>query len=214
MSSHGSTIQAAWPKVVDVVKDRVNSRSVWEAMERSHAIALEDDGTLVVGLDASHAGLSSHLTGADHRRIVEKAVESILSRKVKLRIIEGTTLQDWEATKQREHIVAAQREASFERREKKQADTSSWDMVYEQAARSFAALAFRQFPQSRAQYLSDMLYVLSDAIDRLAPRVLDEANERMLARVIERVAGNAEVPATVVALELDRLQAWQKQQSS
>jgi hypothetical protein len=33
----------------------------------------------------------------------------------------------------------------------------------------------------------------------------------MLARVIEKVASNAEVPGSLVALELERLRAWQRQ---
>jgi hypothetical protein len=59
-----------------------------------------------------------------------------------------------------------------------------------------------------------MLYALSDNMDRLMPEEPDEASERMLARVIDRVAGNAEVPATMVAMELERLRAWQKQNAS
>jgi hypothetical protein len=51
-----------------------------------------------------------------------------------------------------------------------------------------------------------MATIINEAIERLCRDGLDEAAERMVAKVLDRVATNADVPPTVVALELERAQ--------
>ena len=41
----------------------------------------------------------------------------------------------------------------------------------------------------------------------------DETAERQYARVLERVASNADVSATIVAMEVERLRAWRQPQT-
>jgi hypothetical protein len=48
-------------------------------------------------------------------------------------------------------------------------------------------------------------------MNQLYPDQPDEATERLLARVLEKVGANADVPASLVALELERLRSWQRQ---
>jgi len=213
MSSDTASVREAWAQIVAQVKDRVNNRSLWEALEKSTAITLEDN-TLIVGLEPRYAALAAQLGVSDHRRAIEACAVKVVGRPTAFRLIEGHTLEDWSATKLRDRVVAARRDAEAERREQPAIDTATWDGLFEQAARSFSAMTLRQLPQTKARYLSEMLYALSDNMDRLMPEEPDEASERMLARVIDRVAGNAEVPATMVAMELERLRAWQKQNAS
>jgi hypothetical protein len=199
-----------WKKVEDRVKDRVNHRSLWEVMEKVRGIAVEGD-TFIVGLDARYFNEAGHMNVAEHKNAIEQAVATFAGRPLTVRTIEGDTLADWVNTKQRDERVAAMRSATYERRDRDDAASQNWDTLYDYVSRAYSALPMRSLPQSKARYLTDMLYVVSDAMAQLYPETPDEAAERMLARVVEKVASNAEVPGTLVALELERLRAWQKQ---
>jgi hypothetical protein len=193
-----------WAKTVDLVKDRVNNLSLWEAMEKATGITMEGN-TFIIGLASNIFNLAGHLTVSEHRNAIETALSQIMGCPMKARIIEGTTLEDWNDTKRREARVAAMRETTYERREQQEAAAQSWDAVYDYIARSYSATPLRQLPQFKARYLNEMVQVIHDAMDNLYPPHPDETTERLLARVIDRVATCADVPSTVVALELERL---------
>lgn len=211
-SNHASNLSASelWPKVVDRVKDRVNSRSLWETMEKTVGIAIEN-GTLIVGLNSRVFNEAGHMTTSEHRNAIESAASALAGTPLKLRIIEGDSLADWLATQKRDERVAALREATYARRDKQEAASQNWDQLYDYATRTYSQLAMRQLPQMKARYLTDMLYVLAEAMATLYPDNPDDNTERLFARVIDKVAANADVPPALVALELDRLRAWQKQ---
>jgi hypothetical protein len=210
MASENLPASELWAKTVDQVKHRVNNRSLWETLEKTVGITIED-GIFIVGLEARVYNEAGNLTTAEHKNAIEVAASQIAGQPLRIRVIEGETPADWVATKKRDERVAAMRETTYERRDKESAESQSWDALYDYAARSYSSLQMRQLPQSKARYLTDMLYVLSDAMNQLYPEQPDEHTQRLLARVIDKVAGSAEVPATLVALELERLRAWQKQ---
>jgi hypothetical protein len=210
MPSENLSAPEIWAKTVDQVKHRVNNRSLWEALEKAVGITIED-GILIVGMRAGFFSEAGHMTTSEHKNAIERAASELAGQPLRMRIIEGEAFDDWLFTKKRDERVAASREATYERRDREESATQSWDGLYEHAARAYSATQFRQLPQSKARYLTDMLYVLSDALAQLGNDELDEQNQRLMARVIDRVAGNAEVPSTMVAMELERLRAWQKQ---
>jgi hypothetical protein len=199
-----------WKKTEDRVKDRVNHRSLWETMEKAVGIAIEGD-VFIVGLNARNFNEAGHMNVSEHRNAIEQAASTFAGRPLKVRIIEGDTLADWVATKQRDERVAAMRTVTYERQDRNEAAAQNWDTLYDYVARAYSALPNRSLPQSKARYLTDMLYVLSDAMNQLYGDQPDESTERLLARVVEKVASNADVPATLVALEIERLRAWQRQ---
>jgi len=211
MTAPGLSASELWTKTVDRVKDRVNSRSLWETMEKAIGIAVED-GVFIVGLNARIFNEAGHMTASDHRNAIEAAASSLAGLPLKLRVIEGDTLADWVATKKNDARIAAMRVATYDRRDRMQAEAQNWDTLYDYVARTYSSTPMRQLPQAKARYLTDMLYVLSDAMDQLYPEQPDEPTERHLARIIDKVAQNCEIPSTILALELQRLRVWQKQQ--
>jgi hypothetical protein len=199
-----------WIQTVNLVKDRVNHRSLWEAMEQAVGIAIEQD-TFIVGLNPRFFNQAGHLNVSAHKNAIENAVKDLTGRPLKVRIIEGDTIDDWNYTKQRDARIAAMREATYQRKDREEAEAQSWDTLIEYVAREYSNTPLRQLPQSRARFLTRMLYVVSDAMDTLYSENPDEAVERHLARVIDRIANVTDTPATIVALELDRLRAWRQQ---
>ena len=88
--------------------------------------------------------------------------------------------------------------------------SSGWDGVTEQLSRLYAQAPSRALPQGKARYANEALYLLVDAMDALYPEDPDEHAERSLARILDRIANASEIPAAVLAFELERLRAWRK----
>jgi len=199
-----------WKKTEGRVKDRINNRSLWEVLEKAVGLTIEDD-VFIVGLNAHVFNEAGHINVSEHKNAVEQAASALAGRPLKVRVIEGDTMADWITTKQRDERVAKMKAVTYERRDHQEAVAQNWDTLYDYVSRAYSNLPMRSMPQSKSRYLTDMLYVLSDALAQLYSDNPDESTERMFARVVEKVASNAEVPSTLVALELDRLRAWQKQ---
>src|SRR5262249_49738088 len=128
--------------------------------------------------------------------------------------IEGETLEDWIFTKKRDERVAALKSANYAEKDRKEDESQSWDSLLDQIAKSFSATQSRSLPQTKARFLTEMLYLVTDAMETLYPDDRDDFTERQMARVLEKVAGCTDVPAPVVSLEIDRLRAWKKRQLS
>lgn len=195
-----------WAKTVPLVKDRVNHRSLWETLEKTVGITLEGD-TLIIGLNPRFFNQAGHLTTSEHRNAIEAVISQLAGRPLRIRLIEGETLSDWKAVQDRDARVAAMREATYERRDRQEAEAQSWEGVYDYVARTYSSTPLRQLPQGKAHYLMDSLIYLRDAMEQIYPAHPDENTERLLARVIERIAQSADLPSTLVALELERLRA-------
>lgn len=194
-----------WQRAVDMVKDRIMHMSLWKALESSVGLVLEDD-TFIVGLPSRVINQASYLTSAEHRNAIERALSSLIGRNVRLRVVEGECLADWENLKRREQRVRAMQDAAYDRRERRAETAQSWDEVLEGVARAWSACDLRALPQTKARYIRAMVGVMDEAIRRLCPHGIDETAERLIAKVIDRVATNADVSPTVVALELERFQ--------
>ena len=88
--------------------------------------------------------------------------------------------------------------------------TDPWEALADQVTRLYSQVANRALPQNKARYANEALYTLVEAMDTLYPDEADDLAERGLARVLERIAGNSEIPAPMLAFELERLRAWRK----
>jgi len=205
MPTSTPTPDEVWRKAVTLVKDRVMQMSLWQTLEQSHGLVLDSD-TFVVGVPSRIINRASYLTSAEYRNAIEKALTTVVGRTTTLRVIEGDTIADWETLKVREQRVRAMHDAAYDRSQRRSEMAQSWDEVLEGVARAWSASDLRALPQTKARYVRAMVSVINEAIGRLCKDGVDEAAERMIAKVVDRVATNADVPPTVVALELERAQ--------
>lgn len=196
-----------WATCVDRLKDRINNRSFWEAVESTWAITI-DNGILVIGLPPEYISRASLITQVSTLHTVNTVVQEVFRQPLRVQIIEGLTLQDWEAHKEREARMAAARQAVPAAPRPVTSAGGSWEMVYEQMARLFAQMPYRSLPQGKARYADQALNILVEAMDTLYPAEPDEQAERSLARVLERISNVSEIPAAMLAFELERLRAW------
>ncbi|MCS6949908.1 MAG: hypothetical protein RMM06_01550 [Armatimonadota bacterium] len=195
-----------WAQGVDRMKDKIVLPSMWEALDHAVPITIEN-GEFVVGLPPQRFSLSGHLRNPGYRRTIEIILSELAGEELQLRIIEGTTLADWERTKQREAIAAASREQQYVQRRKQEELEQSWDALYERIVRAYSEQPYRQLPQGKAAYLHRALQMVQEAMQELYPQngEADDLTERNLARVIDRIANNVGVPPAMVAYELLRL---------
>jgi hypothetical protein len=204
MPSENLSAQEIWAKTVEQVKLRVSHRSLWETLEKAVGIAIED-GILIVGMNARNFNEAGHMQTSEHRNAIETTASQLFGQPLKIRVIEGETLAEWEAAKVRDAKVAAMKATTYDRRDRESSTAQSWDGVYEHVAKSWSSLHARQLPQIRSRYLKEMATAVADAIDRFQPAETDEHAQRLIARIIDRIAGNIESPSALVAYEIDRI---------
>lgn len=201
-------LQELWARVVDRVKMALIAPSVWRALERTVPVVWEGD-TFVVGFRAGDA-VSGQLAGYETRLAIEKAVRDVTGTEtVTYRLIEGDTLSDWEYVKARDQAAVSGQQQAIARTQKETVSAGTWDEVYERIARLWTAAQFRGQAAGRARFLHSALDVLAEATVRFYPDAVtkpDDAQERGLSRVIERIASYTTSDASVIGVLLfDRL---------
>lgn len=208
-----TSLPMLWANSVELLKDRINNRSFWEALEATHPITIEND-TLIIGLDSANFNRASHIQQSAHFNAIVRAVEERFNQPLKVRLIEGSSVADWEATKEREARLAALKQSpSVTNVPIPSALSDSWETLSERIARIYSGMPNRSLPQGKARYANEALYTLVEAMDTLYEEEGDETTERSLARILERIATASEIPAPVLAFELERLRAWRKSEA-
>jgi hypothetical protein len=191
-------VERLWKATLEKVKVRLVLPGVWRAMEAARPLAIDGD-SFVVGFPASLAHEGGLLRDSKTSNIIERALEEEAGRNLRVRLIEGETLDDWEAYKRRDQEAQALQKAAQERRQREASAEHGWDGITERLTRRYAELPLRQLPQMQALYLEESVSVLAEAARRLLGENAAEADHRSFARVLERVADRAQVPAPIVA---------------
>jgi hypothetical protein len=202
-----------WANCVNLLKDRVNNRSFWEALEATRPVTIEGN-TLVIGLRESEYSRVGYLEQSANMNAIVKAVQERFNAPLQVRIIEGQTLADWEAIKSRDQRIAVMRQQEIAPRHNEPVvQDGTWEGLADALSQLYSISPFRNLPQGKARFANDALYALAEAMDTLYPEDPDETTERNLARALERISGYADIPATVLAFELERLVAWRRSQA-
>jgi hypothetical protein len=185
-----------WMEALPVVKNGVTGVGVWTALNLAKPVALEDN-TLVLGLPHSEMELSGHLKMAATKRLIEQTVGKLVQSTITLRVIDGTEQADWDLEKRRDSEKRRLTEQSMQKLRAELTSKTSWEHVYEQLSRKFAATPNRSLPQNRARFFEEGIAILAEA--RQGQQDWDDLGERNFARCVERLAQYAEVPSTLVA---------------
>ncbi len=206
MSDVSLTPGQIWAQVTNLIKQRVIQPTLWRAMEAAVPIVI-DEGDLVIGFPPGTNHLSGHLGTSENKNAIDRALREVAAEPLKIHVIDGTTLQDWHAAKAQEEEKRRLSESAFARQRQQSQQEKGWEMLMETVQRRFAALQNRQFPQTKAHYLAEVLPLLVDTSIKLQdPRPeVNEINQRQLARIIDRVGTLAELPPTYIAIEYERL---------
>lgn len=194
-------IAEIWSQALPTIKQGVTGVGVWAALNSAKPIAVEE-GQLVLGLAPGETELAGHLKIPLTKKLIEQELSQRIGSDVKLRVIDGTSYADWERIKRRDVEAKRLQEVAHNRVRAELESRTSWDTVYEQLGRKFAATPNKSMPQNRARFYQEGVQLIVET--RKALTVRDELNERNFARVLERLAQYSEIPSAVVAVEVLR----------
>jgi hypothetical protein len=196
-----------WLEAAERVKDRVIAPTLYRALELGVGITLDGD-YFVLGFSSPDLPMAGHIRSAQHLPTVEQCLSEVIGRKVRLRIIEGTTLQAYEEWKRIQSLAEQRRTAMSTRREMERQIEEVWDDVAERITRGYAALPLRQLAQSKGLFIMDAFKMINEAVNRLNyTHEADEIHKRALSRVFERLATVVEVPSAILAYEFFKLRS-------
>ncbi len=177
----------------------VTGRGVWTALNAAQPVLVED-GVLVLGLTPRDSELGGHLRLPSTSQLIERVLSTSLGASVRLRVIDGTTLDDWAIVKRRDAERRRLQEADMAKMRVEMETRTSWDKVYEQLSRRFAAVSNRSLPQNRARFFEEAVEIIVEA--RKGQTTFDDLGERNFARCLERVSQYTEIPSVIVAREV------------
>lgn len=194
-----------WLQAAEKVKDRVINPSLYRAIEMGHGITLDGE-TFILGFTNADMPMASILRGSQNLLLLEQCVGEVMRKKVRVIIIEGTTLADYDAYKKQLEIREHTATLMSSRRDEERAVQIAWEEVGEQITRTHARLNLRQLPQTKAKFVNQGFQIINEAIGRLGyTEESDELQKRSLARVFEKFATVTEVPSAMLAYEFFKL---------
>ncbi len=197
--------QQVWLRAAERVKDKVIAPTLYRALEVGVGLTMEGDH-FVLGFSNADLPMAGHIRSSQNLPIIEQSLGEVLGRRVRLRIVEGTTLQAYEDWKGMQAAAEAKRSVLTDRREMERRVEQTWEEVAEKISRSYARLQLRQLAQTKGNYISQAFEIINEGINQLNySEESDEINKRSLARVFERLATVVEVPSSMLAYEFFKL---------
>lgn len=188
-----------WSESLPSIIQGVTGRGVWAALNAARPIALEE-GTLVLGVPQTENELAGHLRMPNTQRLIEFTASKVHGNPLRVRIIDGITQDDYERAKRRDAERRRLQEAEMTKLRAEMQARTSWDGIYDQLSRRYAAIPNKSLPQNRARFYDEAVGLVADA--RSAQANHDDMNERNFARCLERIAQYSDVPSTVVAQDV------------
>ena len=188
-----------WKEALPIIMKGVSGRGVWAALNAVRPIALEED-QIVIGIPQTDGELAGHLRLQQTKRIMEMAVSQIVGKPFLVRLIDGTTDADYELAKRRDVERRRLQEAEMTKMRAELVAKSSWETVYEQLSRRYAAVTNKSLPQNRARFFEEAVELIAQA--RRDQGNFDDLGERNFARCLERLAQYSEVPSTIVGVQV------------
>ena len=207
------TPEKIWREATDVVlvrSDRFGPLN--QAMQAAIPITLDGE-MLVMTMPGSERHLSGHMQTAANRNSILNALEFVSGQRLDFRIIDATSIEDWERLKEGE---AKARQTAKQARENRsavgtrtggRAGEGPWDELIQRIHRQYQQIPKRQYPQARARYLREALSWIASTDEELRYRddFDEDVHDRSLARSIERLGAVLDLPAMLVALQLENM---------
>lgn len=194
-----------WKIAQEKVKDRVIAPTLYIALEKGVGITVED-GQFILGFSNADAPMAGHLRSVQYLAIIEQAISEVLNQKIRLKTVEGTTLQEYESQK----LLYQSREATAQtvsaQRAHERQISQEWESVTEKITRGYAKLQQRQFAQNRARFIRWGLGIIHEAVIQFNySDDSEDAHKRAFARMFEKFATVLNISSTWLAYEYFRL---------
>src|SRR5450432_4522139 len=154
-------LAAIWKEALPTVREGVTGVGVWAALNASRPVAL-DDGVFVLGVPHNDGELAGHLRIAATKRLIELTVAKVVGSPVTLRVIDGTEQADYDLVKRRDLERRRLHEAVMAKMRTESQARTSWETVYEQLSRRYAAVPSKSLPQNRARFFEEAVEIIAE----------------------------------------------------
>ena len=134
-----------WKDALPFIMNGVTGRGVWAALNAVQAVALEED-QLIVGIPHGDSELAGHLRLPQTKRIMEVAVSQVMGKPFGIRLIDGLRPEDYELAKRKDAERRRLQEAEMTKMRAEMAAKSTWESVYEQLSKRYAAVTNKSLP--------------------------------------------------------------------
>jgi hypothetical protein len=191
-------LNALWKYVTDQVKQRSSLPTLWRSMEGARPLTIEEDD-LILGYQAGLSMQAGVMMDVQNKNLIEQVLESATRKRLRLRLIDGETLADWELYKQQQVEAKRLQEQSRAQFKQQMEAGITWDAVAEQLVRKYSATTNRGLSSVQGRYLDEAVTSLADAYGRLMPETPNEQEERAYSRALDRVSERAMVPSSLIA---------------
>lgn len=191
-------LTALWRYVIDQVKTQTSTPGLWRSMEAATPIALENE-ELVIGYSGENAHQKSLLVQGQNRNMVDQILHAAARRPIRLRIIEGDSLQDWEAAKLSEQEGARLQQESRQQYRAEIEAGATWDAVGENIVRKIGLQPNRSLASVQGRMLTEAVTELAEAYGRLTSDPPSELEERNFSRALERISERVGVSSSMIA---------------
>lgn len=182
-------IREVWRVASEQAKKAALLPAFYRGIERLVPLAWEGD-VFVVGMDpAADGSLHVAVNSSENQLKIESALRAVSGvPTLKMRVVEGTSLSDWEAAKARDAAVAAQAAKQMERRQvSATASTADWDNCFDQINKLWASNEQRTTALGKGRFIVAALDLLQRAEEEIGKG--DDATDRSVGRVLDRIAG-------------------------
>ena len=216
-----------WDKVFERVQRSVNDPMLWLAMQAARPVTI-DGSFFVLGLAKDKGYLAGNLETFQNVSAIEDALRDVAGRILALRLIEGETMADWEATRNSEipglefepeppgpaaagaAKAGAAGPAALPPEPPREVYTT-WEKLAERIPQMYKVAPQIRYPHGQARFVLDIVKYISDSMDVLMPGGEgDDQQEKMLSKIMEapqqhrQPGSHLPVPGTVPLPRLAR----------
>jgi hypothetical protein len=198
-SSGADDPKPIWTQATEGVKQRLVMPALWRAMERGTPVLIHEN-ELVIGYPVEQSTDSHLVQDTRYKNVIEQCIAAAASRPLSLRVISGTTLDDWQQLQEIQREAARLRAAGRAGAAALPTD-ESWDGVWDQLARHYNTLSSRQSPALQGEFLDHCVAELAKAYSKLMGNAESppEAELRNYGRVLDRIADRTAVASALIA---------------
>lgn len=179
------------------------SLGVADAMEAVVPITLTED-TFVCGLSSRDYPLCGHLHANQVRNTVENILRQAARRPIRFELIEGTSINDWQAVQERRSRAHSAVISIAEQKLQEHHYDDVLNQVVSELRVRIMATRDRTLPQVRAHLMLQIVPQLADIEEMLFAEQDTHDRRRSMARAMDRIASFLEVPSFTLALEVER----------
>jgi len=206
-----------WGMVFELIRKAFPNPTIWLAMRAVKPLTI-DGNYFIAALSEQDEYMASSLLDHQTSTAIEDALQQITGRILAFRLIKGETLADWELEKAQESVsptpepVPTTQEKSVPIPPQSSADSGrvvspTWEKLTERLNLGYKSAPFVKYPHGQAQFVLSAVKSISDTMDLLLPPPggqRDDAQERALAKVIERLGSVVNLDPLFLSLELLR----------